>query len=94
MMAKIGYSYAAAEIGTDSLHPMLADLVLARAPNAAYLSHLIGGEGGPAPSDDFTNRIELVEHTINGVVYTVVTVQLFGFMGMPKYHIVVRVKQS
>jgi hypothetical protein len=93
MLAKIGYSYAAAEIGTSSLHPMLADLVLAKAPNSAYLSYLVGGDAEPAPKGDFSNRIELWEHTINGVVYTVVTVQLFGFMGMPKYHVVVRQKR-
>ncbi len=94
MLAKMGYSYAAAEIGSTSLHPMLADLVLARSPNAAYLSYLVGGDAEPAPKGDFSNRIELWEHTINGVVYTVVTIQLFGFMGMPKYHVVVREKPA
>jgi len=94
MLAKIAYSYAAAEIDTSSLHPMLADLVLARAPNSAYLSYLVGGDAEPAPKGDFSNRIEMWEYTINDAVYTVVTVQLFGFMGMPKYHVVVRQKRQ
>jgi hypothetical protein len=91
MIAKIGYSYAAAELGAAPLHPMLADLVLARAPNSAYLSHLVGGEP-ESPRGDFTNRLELIDYTIKDTIYTVVQVQLFGFMGMPKYHVVVREK--
>jgi hypothetical protein len=93
MLAKIAYSFAAAEIGTAGLHPMLADLVLARAPNSAYLPYLIGGES-PGEKGDFTNRIEIVDYTINDAIYTAVLIQLFGFMGMPKYHVIVRTRSK
>jgi len=92
MLAKIAYAFAAAELKSNDFHPILRDLVLARAPNAAYLSYLVGGDGETAPTlkGNFTNRVEIWDHVINGATYTVVSIQLFGFMGMPKYQVVVR----
>jgi hypothetical protein len=83
MLAKIGYSYAAAEIGTSTLHPMLVDMVLARGTNSEYLSYLVGGEEEnveQTPNMNNKNRIELWEYTINNVVYTIVKIQLIGFL--------------
>lgn len=90
MIAKIAYSYAAAEIGSHLLLPMLADVVLARAPNAPYLSHLVGGESGPTERGHSMNRLELWNYEILGTLYSVVYVRLFAHMDMPTYHVVVR----
>lgn len=88
-LAKIAYSYAAAEIGTASLFPMLVDFIKGRSDKMTYL---IGGENTELPQATYGHRLELHEYVIGGITYVIVLVHLFGCMGMPQYHIVVSQK--
>jgi hypothetical protein len=94
LVAKIGYSFAAAETGCDGLLPSLADIILHRSDKGP---HLVGG-GIPTPDglqlkSEATNYLyKLQTHTfdVRDDSFTVVSVHLFGQLGMPYYHVVVK----
>jgi hypothetical protein len=89
LVAKIGLDFAAAELGTEELLPMLRDIVLGRTQNATYL--IGGGIKNLEPEEkDSAQVLNLREGTIGAHQYTLVTVHLFGQLGMPIYHVVVR----
>ena len=98
LIAKIGYAFAAAETGTDGLLPMLADIVLWRSDKAPYL---IGG-GTPtmtgmdtsAEKTEYLYKLQMHECVIQRNAFSLVSVHLFGQLGMPKYHVVVRHRRS
>ena len=87
MLAKIAHSYAVALLGLDSFRPYLRDLILGRSTTGPYLV-----SGDPRPLEMQTNTLHRVyrEDCIRGGVnYVLVAIQLFAFMGMPRYHVVV-----
>lgn len=94
LVAKIGYSFAAAETGCDGLLPSLADIILHRSDKAPYL---VGGgiptlQGLQVRSDesDYLYKLQMHEFVVRGDAFTVASVHLFGQLGMPYYHVVVR----
>jgi hypothetical protein len=88
MLAKIAHSYAVASLGLGSFRPLLPDTILGRSKTAAYL---VGGDtSGPAiqlPS--MLHDVVLQDCVSSGHVYTLAGIQLFAFVGMPRYHVVV-----
>lgn len=88
LLGKIGYSFAAPETGTDDLLPMLADIILGKSDKATYL---IGG--GIPMSDGIYDTEEMGEyckHESSAGQFTSVLIHLFGQLGMPIHHVVVR----
>ena len=86
MLAKIAHAYAVAHIGLDQFAPYLPDLILGRSTTAPYL---VGGD--PHPLEAQTNTLHHVyrqDCLRGGVNYVIVAIQLFAFMGMPRYHVV------
>lgn len=88
LLAKIGYSYAAAHMETSALNPLLADLILGKSDK---YPHLIGGNG---VYDDCTkipdfHRLEMQDCTIDDTIFSLAVIHLFGPIGLPRYHVVV-----
>ena len=94
LLAKIGYSFAAAETGTAELLAQLADIILGRSDKSPYL---IGG--GIPTIDGFQNnheemdylyKLQMHEIDTGDHHFTLVSIHLFGQLGLPQYHVVVR----
>jgi hypothetical protein len=89
MLAKIGHSYAVANMPRDSFEPMLPDLILGKAElNASYL---VGGDksGWVPNSMPCLHSVFLQDCSSGGVIYTLARISLFEFADMPRYHVVV-----
>jgi hypothetical protein len=90
MLAKIGYAFAAAVLGRESLLPLVADIILEKTDVCPYL---IGG-GTLGRAVDTTalclHRLELVEAVVRDQRFTLATICLFVPLGLPTYHVVVR----
>jgi hypothetical protein len=87
LIAKIGYSYAAAELGVDALSTSVTDIVLGKTDKTFYL---VGGSlEDQGVKTTYLHRLELHRCTISGIEFTIVFVHLFGQFGMPRYHVVV-----
>ena len=89
MLAKIAHSYAIAELGIDAFQPLLLDLILGKTNTSAYL---VGGDVSAPPSPEaepVLHHVYLQNCMRDGVEYILVAIQLFSFMGMPRYHVVV-----
>jgi hypothetical protein len=88
MLAKIAHSYAVANLGLNAFTPLLPDLILGKSAVAPWL---VGGDTSgsvPATQQDL-HSVYLQNCMTAGVEYTLVAVRLFGFVGMPRYHVVV-----
>jgi len=86
LLAKIGYSFAAAELGASFGFLPLANLILGRSDE---MSFLIGGHVESATEAPYGHRLEMGFLTVDGISWPVVTVHLFGIVGLPKYLVVV-----
>lgn len=94
LLAKIGYAFAAAVLGSESLNPKIADIILGRSNTP---THFVGGgymQGRLFVNDcvqtEYCHRLSTQECTIGNIVYTLAIVHLFGQVGLPRYHVVVR----
>jgi hypothetical protein len=89
-LAKIGYSYAVAELGLNSFHvlPNTIDTILNRTDDVFYS---VGGDWEiPAPNASAEHLLELkflIEK--NGEVFIIVDIRLFPAFETPQYHVVV-----
>lgn len=88
MLAKIGHSLAAAEIGVAAFRPLLLDFI--RDGNVRAMN-LIGGEPNDTPTPKSTALHELAIGYQRGkqVTYVVARIQLFARHGGPRYYVVV-----
>jgi hypothetical protein len=89
MLAKIGHSYAVAELGLGGFRSLLTDIILGKSANAP---DLVGGDGSgtPLPETELTlHDVYLQNCERNGIVYVLAAIRLFAFAGMPRYHVVV-----
>jgi len=88
MLAKIAHSYAIANLGNNAFHPLLLDLILGKSKTPNYL---VGGDDlSKLPvQKNILHDIYLQDCLSNGIMYTLVVIRLFAFMGMPRYHVVV-----
>jgi len=93
MLAKIGHSYAVAELGLGAFEPMLPALILGKPASA---SHLVGGDAsGPVPeSESCLHHVFLQNCVSSGTEYVLAAIRLFAFVGMPPYHVVVGRKKA
>jgi hypothetical protein len=102
MLAKIGYSYAAARVGTDALLQMVPDIILGNSDKSPYL---VGGGlifpvgGGPALLghkilSSSLHRLAMHDITVGSQIFTAVSIHLFGQFGFPVYHVVVRQRSA
>jgi hypothetical protein len=88
MLAKIGHSYAAAELGCGSFHPFLLHTV--RGVKPYCLPHFIGsGIGRDTPPSDDLHEISLDNSLPGGEAYVVVKLRLFADRNTPTHYIVV-----
>jgi hypothetical protein len=89
MLAKIGHSYAVAELGLDVFRPLLTDIILGKSAAAPYL---VGGDASNSPLPDkelALHQVYLQLCLTSGVEYVLAAIRLFAFVGMPRYHVVV-----
>lgn len=88
MLAKIGHSYAVANLGLGSFRPLLPDLILGKSSTAPYL---VGGDASTQPpaTEPVLHHVYLQNCLTRGVEYVLVAIRLFAFVGMPRYHVVV-----
>jgi hypothetical protein len=91
LIAKIAYSYAAAELGTQDLLPELADLTLKDKTHTAY-AYLIGTGDlfqGPRLPTESLHLLAIDELVLEHGAFTLAMVHLFAQFGFPSYHVVV-----
>jgi hypothetical protein len=89
MLAKIGYSYAIAELGFGAFEPLCLDIILGKANNYSYV---VGGSFDVKPRPDTTS-----DHYIGLGLYeqpylpklVVVPIRLFQQMGSPHHYVIV-----
>jgi hypothetical protein len=87
MLAKIGHSFAAAELQCERFDPLLADLI--RNGNAAA-SDLIGGDPDSRISkSNALHELGLGYQRINKKTYVVARIRLFARQGGPVYFVIV-----
>jgi hypothetical protein len=96
LLAKIGYSFAAAAIRPQDLMPELADLILTKHPRHTDYTYLIGTDEMDLPyrpidfSLPISHRLEDVKRTASDCQeFAIVKVHLFQNLGFPEYHVVV-----
>lgn len=85
LIAKIAHAYAVSQVGVDSFSHFMPDLILGR---STRYRHYIGGD-----ADYKVERVARL-HTlacrkIEGTRLLFVTITLFAFAGLPRYHAVV-----
>lgn len=87
LLAKIGHSYATAEIGFGRFSPLLIDLIVGDDNN---LGHHIGTEKLVAGKTNELHTLSLTSaQSPNGEELIVVNVRLFARLNTPTYHVVV-----
>jgi hypothetical protein len=88
MLAKIGHSFAAAELGSDNFKPLLLDLILKGTTD--LFSH-VGGEPDLTrdPPSDAIHELGLGYQRANGKDYVVAKIRLFAKQSGPIYYVVV-----
>jgi len=94
MVAKIGYAYTAATIGTEYLLPEVADIILGKSDR---FLHFIGGGivfDGPALPVTPLHLVAANNRVYGDDVFKVALVQLFAQFGSPPLHVVVAKRQN
>lgn len=87
MLAKIGHSYAVAELGTRAFKPLLLDIILKKARN---YEDFIGGTSINADPIQYAYVIQLNNYNIGGVAYIGVLLRIFANeANSPTYEIIV-----
>jgi hypothetical protein len=88
MLAKIGYSFAVAELGLKNFRPLLTDMIL---NGTQELFNHIGGEPNLArdPPSEALHELGLGYQRANGKDYVVARVRLFAKQHGPIYYVVV-----
>jgi len=88
MLAKIAHSYAIAKLGETAFNPLLPKIILEKNIPPTYL---VGGDKSSEPK-----KQPKVLHDIypqlclsHGIEYVLIAIQLFAFIDMPRYHVVV-----
>lgn len=93
MLAKIGYAYAIAKLGTLAFRPLILDLILGR---SEMMTHWIGGQSNvppPTPADEI-HQIRSAWATLHNTTYLIVTIRLFSSIGSPEYIVVVGTREK
>lgn len=89
LIAKIGYSYALAELGFDAFKPLCLDMIMGQAANYSYL---VGGSLDITPTPNSTGDhyigIGLIEQSSLPKL-VVVPIRLFQQMGSPHHYVIV-----
>jgi len=87
MIAKIGYSYAVAELGLGSFSPLALNIILTREKN---VGHLIGGSlDAEMPIPDAGHLLALEFRPCDQGAIIIAEVRLFASIASPTYHAVV-----
>jgi len=90
MLAKIAHSFAVAKYGQESFSPLLRDLILGRSRAAPFL---IGSDMSGAHPDQQPNVLHDISRSDvrrdDGQTFLGVSIRLFAFFGMPRYHVIV-----
>jgi len=90
LIAKIGYAFAVAERGvSEDFLPMVRDVILGKTENSPYL---VGGgwHGDQNETAPYDHSLDIRDIQIRDRVFTLSQIHLFGRLGAPKYHVVVR----
>jgi hypothetical protein len=87
MLCKIAHAYAVAELGYWSFFPKLPRYIRGKALIHGW--RWIGGDTANSPPEQHLHDIQWSVPTIDGVVYVMVSLRLFSFVGSPRYHIIV-----
>lgn len=86
MLAKIGHSYAVAQLGIGNFQPLLLDIINDRTPK--FVGYLIGGSPVREPRGSALHELSLERHALSDETLYVVRVRLFAYLGGPIYYVV------
>jgi hypothetical protein len=87
-LAKIAHAYAMAKLGSSGFRPFLTSLILGRTPS--YPNHFVGSAPKPTPKWIDRHHVSMDDVArIDGRKFLVVTIRLFGDVGMPVHEVVV-----
>ena len=84
LIAKIGHSFAMAELGPNAFSPTLINLIRGEFP--MYASHYVGSGITEDPSSDKLHEIEIDRSYHSRLI--IVRIRLFANLGMPTYYAV------
>jgi hypothetical protein len=87
MLAKIAHSYAAAELGCGTFHPLLVNII--RGAKPYFLPHFIGSGIGKSPPFSDLHQIEIDKTGLGGGTFVVVKIRLFSDRDTPTHYVVV-----
>jgi hypothetical protein len=87
MLAKIAHSYAAAELGCGSFHPLLVHII--RGVKPYCLPYFIGSGISKQPAFSDLHQIEIDTSGMGGTSLIVVKVRLFANRDTPTHYVVV-----
>ena len=88
MLAKIGHSFAIAELGPHHFIPLLPRAIIGEDPWLP--NHLVGGHPDAVEPSEYLNEIGLRYQTsTDGRTFIVVQIRFFGTLGAPVYRVVV-----
>jgi hypothetical protein len=84
LIAKIGFAFAAAEVGVENFTPMITDLILGKTTD---WNRLVGGQFSQVPrqSSSEIHTMLLENHDIGQQTYLIASVCLFSRFGAPSY---------
>lgn len=86
-LAKIGYSYAVANLGVEGFTALAPDFILGKDKNRSYL---VGGDPEiPPPIPDAGHILQLALAGDENQVFVIVEIRLFASCPTPQYHVVV-----
>ena len=88
LLGKIAHGFAVVKFGIDSFRHRLPPLLLNKTTTDT-LPYLIGGDERRLASSNHLHEIGYGIVEIRGVIYHLVTVRLFAFLGYPSYTVVV-----
>jgi hypothetical protein len=88
MLAKIGYSYAVAELGFGSFEPLVLDTILGT-EDYDSIGHYVGGYIDYDPPSKERHELDLLRYQVGSARYWVAKIRLFAWLGAPTYFVVV-----
>jgi HNH endonuclease len=92
MLAKIGHSYAVAELGPHGFKPVLTNIIRGQRP--FFLTHYIGSQVTTTEQGTDLHEVSFDKMGLDGGLFVIVRVRLFATYNTPAHLIVVGTRQA
>jgi hypothetical protein len=92
MLAKIGHSYAVAQLGLDGFKPVLSNIIRGQRP--FFLTHYIGSQVVTTEQGTDLHEVSFDKTSLAAGAFVVVRVRLFASYNTPAHLVVVGTRQS